>query len=597
MKRTLLFLTTIILTLAGCTSEEYVGDPSLHEANDTPPIQFDGGTEVITRAASNTSNTGTTPHKLGYQFKLYGVKSGATAGQNMQKVFMDYIAWYADNTANTTTSNSSGWEYVGDKDQTYGTGNVELLADQTIKYWDYSAKDYRFVAGSPVSAFEYTINSTTEPNTIETATIKGLAGHLEANATGTALTTNPVYVAKPQIVGPDHYKEAVTFEFVRQQAQVRVGIYETIPGYIISDIHFYTQDGTKSSNNNVILTSGTSGYFVGGTDGNGLGTIKYDWTTSPPTYTYTYDTEGESATVSSAQNWYGGAFVGSTEKRSSTAAIKATSSNEAIVSNLFGTDKDMDTRGFFTVLPTPSTTVAAPLLIKCDYTLKSTRDESFETIDVKGATAAIPAAFTKWMPNTMYTYLFKISDNTNGYTGEATQLGGLYPITFAATAIASGSMGTTTIVSTPSITTYQEGSVVDQEADDTVVPPVEAFHGIKYVTGKTIYATVAESDPESGNLGNLLELTQTEDANGYVAVYKLAEAKTEADLQGTTPTGTPMTIEIGNSAEDLENGSVTLLASKYLKFTPSTTGYYAIQHLTVPSEGPSFYTYKVVYVE
>ena len=592
-------MTTIILTLAGCSSEEYIGDPSLHEANDTPPIQFDGGTEVITRA---TSNTGTAPHKLDYQFKIYGVKSGATAGTDMQKVFVNYKVWHVDNSANTTTSNSSGWEYVGNTSTTYGSDNTPLDKEQTIKYWDYSAADYRFVAGSPVSAFEYTINSTTEPNTIETATIKGLAGHLEANATGTALTTNPVYVAKPQIVGPDHYKEAVTFEFVRQQAQVRVGIYETIPGYIISDIHFYTQDGTKSSNNNVILTSGTSGYFVGGTDGNGLGTIKYDWTTSPPSYTYTYDTEGESATVSSAQNWYGGAFVGSTEKRSSTAAIKATSSNEAIVSNLFGTDKDMDTRGFFTVLPTPSTTVAAPLLIKCDYTLKSTRDESFETIDVKGATAAIPAAFTKWMPNTMYTYLFKISDNTNGSTGQNKT--GLYPITFAAVESDGGSMGTTTVVSAPSITTYQEGSVVDQEADDTVVPPVEAFHGIKYVTGKPIYVTVADGTTED-HIGDLLPLNNTDATVGCIKVYSIGTTeKTEADMQVTAPAeSTAITPTF--SADAVTVGTATLPASEtegsyyYVAFTPTTAGYYVIQYLTEAASGsvPAVYTYKVVYVE
>lgn len=585
-------MTTIILTLAGCSSEEYIGDPSLHEANDTPPIQFDGGTEVITRA---TSNTGTTAQKLDGQFKIYGVKSGATAGSYMQKVFINYSVWYANNTANTTTSNSNNWEYVGDAG-THGT--VTLTSDQTIKFWDYSAADYRFVAGSPVGAFTYNITSTTEPTVhkIATATVTGLAGHYLANpitGEGTIpLVANPVYVAKPKIITSTHYREPVTFEFVRQQAQVRVGIYETIPGYIISDIHFYEQETTNGtsdwkasheSGNNVILTSGTSDYFVGATDGSG--TIAYDWTTSPPSYTYTYDTVGESATVSSAQNWYGGVF----KPTDTQAAVKATSSTDA---GLFGAynvadaDADMAANGFFTVLPTPTDTDPAPILIKCDYTLKSVEDDSNETIEVKGATAAIPAAFCKWAPNTMYTYLFKISDNTNGSTGQNKT--GLYPITFAAVESDGGSMGTTTVVSAPSITTYQDGSVTAT--------------GIKYVANKTIYATVA-----AGETGQLLPIKSSDQYSAKVFYLgntgtggSLAEAPTEADLQVTAPTG-EIQASLGTDAVTL--GTATLPASDehgsyYLTFTPANAGYYAIRY-QMSEDGAAIpvYVYKIVHVE
>ena len=582
-------LATVAILMAACASEDFVGDERLHEANENAPIRFDGEAEVITRA---TSNTGTTAHKLDGQFKIYGVKSGATAGSDMQKVFIDYIVWYADNSANTTTSNSNNWEYVGNTSVTYGSDNTALPKEQTIKYWDYSAADYRFVAGSPVSAFTFNNTSTTNPS-IATATISGLAGHLNANTSGPALATNPVYVAKPKIIASTYYRQPVIFDFVRQQSQVRVGIYETIPGYIISEIHFYEQETTSGtsdwkddheSGNNVILASKTSGYFAGGS---GVpGTITYDWTNL--SYTFTYDTG-----VTTVQNWYGGTFA----PTDNPAAIKATSSNDATVSNLFGTDYDMAANGFFTVLPTPTATEAAPILIKCDYTLKSIEDNSSETIEVKGATAAIPAAFCKWEPNMMYTYLFKISDNTNGSTGQG--ISGLFPITFAAVESEGGSMGTTTIVSTPSITTYQEGSVVDQEA----VGVTPAYHGIKYVTGKDIYVTVAAE-----GTGALLPMRTSGQYSAKVFYLgniggdpNLTEAPTEADLQLEAPTGTDLA-SLGENEATV--GSTTLPAkneddSYYLTFNPSNAGYYAIQYTVTAATDttPAVYVYKVVYVE
>lgn len=553
---------TAVMMMAACTSDDFVGDERLREANENAPIRLNGDAGAITRA---TQNAGTVAEMLDGRFKIYGTKSTNT---ETQKVFVNYEVWSAP--ANSSISNSSGWEYVG--------------SGQVIKYWDYGTVGYNFVAGAPVSAITYNINSST--NAIESAAVTGLAGHINANPTtgsGTAIVTNPVYLARPQIVLPADYAKPVTFEFVRQQARVRVGIYETIPGYIISDIHFYANgSSTAATENNVILTSGTTGYFVGGS---GVpGTITYDWTPSPPSYTYTYGSG-----VTTAQNWYGGAFVGSTEKTSAVAAVKATVSNEAIVANLFGSDKDMDANGFFTVLPMPSATVAAPILVKCDYTLKSVRDGSYETIEVKGATAAIPAAFSKWAPNTMYTYLFKISDNTNGYTGTTLQPDGFYPITFDAAAISSvGEMGTITTISIPSITTYQEGSVLSA--------------GIKYVTGKPVYATVADGDSESATHGQLLPLNSTADAVGCVKVFSLGEYPvSESELQVTAPTGTNMA-SLGTDKVTLVTTTLPAAdgsGSYYLTFTPATSGYYAIQYLTTaPSGGnPVAYTYKVVYVE
>lgn len=458
MKKYFIFAASA-LALASCSSDDFLGDNPGNVQNATTAINFGGDAGKITRA---TSNTGTPQKMLDGQFKVYGVKK---VNGNLSNVFPNYSVWYVE--GKNTKTNTNGWEYVGKKgDKNLGIGNVELKGphDQTIKYWDYSASEYNFVAGSPIDAFTYKISSTVDgtPNKIESATVTGIAGHIEANkidGTGTALVTNPVYIAAPVKVEKNKYQEPVTFTFKRQQSMVRVGFYETIPGYTITDIKFYEADATAPTGNNIILYSSTNDYFVGGS--NIEGTISYDWAAENPSYTFAYTNN-----LTKSKNWYAGELSG----------VHATTSSETNVATLYGTDKDMSETGYFTVLPTQVAT-ASPILIKCDYQLAA---ETGEVINVTGATAAIPAAFSKWEANTRYTYLFKISDNTNGTTGKPADNDpvGLFPITFKAmvTETLDGTEGTTTTVATPSITTYQDGSVVDKT--------------IEYKTGKPIYATV-----------------------------------------------------------------------------------------------------------
>lgn len=551
-----IFLAASALTLASCTSDDFLGNtPGSTPTSANSAINFGGDAGKITRA---TSNEGTPQQMLNGQFLVYGVKK--TNDEIFHNVFVNYSVW---DVKDKTTSNTNGWEYVGEQNTTnLGTGQISLKKAQTIKYWDYSASVYHFVAGSPIDAFKY--KTSTDPTTgtdIESATVTGLAGHIEANEAGQALVTNPVYVAAPVKVEKEAYQKPVKFTFIRQQSMVRVGIYETIPGYSITDIKFYaydTNDNTLkvSTGNNVILTSATDGYFVGGS--NLTGTITYDWKSTTPSYTYKY----EDTNHVKSKNWYAGML-----------STLATTSSEPTVDILYGIDKDMSTTGYFTVLPTPSATKASAILIKCDYTLTAD-DHSGETIKVTGATAAIPAAYSKWETNTRYTYLFKISENTNGTTGnpdDHNDPAGLYPITFNAvvTEMADKTQsGTITTVATPSITTYQAGSVVDNT--------------IKYVAKKKIDVTVTEST--SGTKKNL---STTGSAVGHITVYKFTDPITEAEVQVKGTTGVGVT--------EVTNGVV---ADNVYSFTPDGKGYYAIQYLTTAAaEGkPEAYTYKVVYV-
>lgn len=451
-KSSIMMLALFGTMLVGCTQSEYIGEALQQNGNE---IVFSGASGKMTRATSNTAAT--VAEKLAGQIKFYGVKK-TDATSTYADVFQNYILW---SQGGVTTSNPDGdWEYVG-VNMPYGTGygtdTQGTTGTQTIKYWDHSTDEYHFVAGSPVKAFTYALES----GEIKTATVTGIAGHLNPNNSGTAISTNPIYIADPVKVVKDNYNQDVEFNFTRQQSFVRVGLFETIPGYEITAIKFYEMDKagawTNTSSNNITLASAIENYFTGAT--NATATLTYEWGT--PSYEFEYS--GDENEMKQQNNWFGGKLEN---------GVPATTSTDAV----YGTDGDMvATTGYFTVIPTTSELDAAPLLVKCDYELTSV-DGSNEKINVTGATAAIPAAYTKWAPNTSYTYLFKISDNTNGTTGGDGDPEGLFPITFDAAVVevvdGTAQGGTVTTVSTPSITVYQNGNVVE--------------NGITYVEGDVV---------------------------------------------------------------------------------------------------------------
>jgi len=438
-------------TLASCMSDEFIGDTSLTNQTTDGAINFGGGTSKMTRADKTGGDAATL---LNSQMKVYGVKQNRTTAANYDKVFVDYSVKYnTDKVGNDEYNN--GWYYVGAE-----TG-------QTIKYWDWASADYHFAAGSPVANFTYALDGTT--GDIKTATVTGLGGRL-TDATSVASTTAAVYIADPKVVAKANYNNEVEFTFRSMQTKVRVGIYETIPGYKITGIQFYNNDATPAASNFITLNSATDNYFQGGSSV--TGTITYNWTT--PAYTFAYSTG-----LVSGKYWQGGEFA---------SGVPAINSAESTINNLYGAETDKDANGYFIVMPTPSATAAAALTLTCDYTLTSI-DGSTEVIEVKGATATIPSNYTKWEANKAYTYLFKISDNTNGTTGTVgTDPEGLYPITFDAVVVnvadANQNVGTETTVSTPSITVYQNGDVV--------------ANGITYVAGDvTLIAMNGTSDVTS----------------------------------------------------------------------------------------------------
>ena len=83
-----------------------------------------------------------------------------------------------------------------------------------------------------------------------------------------------------------------------------------------------------------------------------------------------------------------------------------------------------------------------------------------------------------------------------------------------------------------------------------------------------------------------MDLTSTENTNGYTVVYKFKDPITEAEAQVK---GIETGVKVTNTSLDT--------AKKLFTFTPDAEGYYVIQYLTIEENSSKVYTYKVVKVE
>ncbi|MBR2113083.1 MAG: hypothetical protein IJ929_00220 [Prevotella sp.] len=134
-------------------------------------------------------------------FKVWGYKT-MSDGTTLQTVFPGYTVNYVS-AAHSTTTNSNGWEYVN---QGHG--------EQTIKYWDWSVRNYRFFGVAPATAIQ--------PANV-TETIEEVKISIQADATTDA---NNYYSRLWYSDGTQEYPnrqfgQPVQLEFVKPVARVR----------------------------------------------------------------------------------------------------------------------------------------------------------------------------------------------------------------------------------------------------------------------------------------------------------------------------------------------------------------------------------------
>lgn len=574
-----IFLAASVLTLASCSSDDFLGDTPGNVQSNTSAINFDGGAGKITRTTQIGADAAKT---LGSHFVVFGDK---TTGSTTHTVYDHYdVKWIGKDAA--TQSNQKGWEYVGlapNKNSGLPTG-----AKQTIKYWDYSASEYNFAAFSLGN-----LTSTTENNPYEkqvkydanTESGKVKISKIKQNATeytieGSAEDIAKLYISDRVTVkleGTTPYQNAVQFNFRALKSQVRMGIFEIIPGYSVKDVKFYSSNTSTPATEIPSLYATTNSIPAG----EGKATV---------TFGASGATDYNKAKVEwKAQNNVENIKFGALSKKKEEAKEEAGTTYIGRTAN----DASLPTN-YTTVIP--STGIGA-LTLKVDYTLVST-DGSNEEIKVTGATATVPSEYTQWQPNYSYTYIFKISDKTNGSTGGDTA--GLYPIVFDAivTETETGKQETITTDETPSITTYAKDAINNEyKTDNNIYVSVSGTNG----TSEKLYKEITPEEGQTVSYKYYAKLYKLSVAEG--TTKSLTEAEAEAILKNNnTLGGKTLTEEQKNTAEVFDSRFVDKIEAKdavdgvevkgnFFKFTPKAEGTYVFAY-----ENGNIKSYKVIKV-
>ena len=454
------------LALASCSSDDFLGEIQGNEQNGaTSAINFGGDTGKITRA---TTEGNAAAELLENNFVVVGFKGSKTDEANNETYAFDHYNVNFGGSAFSTESNRAGWEYVNQDMKVKGTDPEKSLAQnatqQTIKYWDHSCASYDFIAfsmGKKDAASKYAT-----PTSVDKANLKSAAYTL----TGNVNTLSECYISDMKTVTePNYDKTPVSMSFRHLASKVRMALFEIVPGYVISDVKFYDATSTTA-------TANPEGTLIGNFNNSGTLTVFFPTTGTKHAAEKDYNKAHVSFSASTDPGEVGvlnfkkfGTVKYGNQAEGTIPEGSTYLSQNAATPSYCGD-------GYQNVLPSEGK--ASAITLRIDYKLTSV-DGSNETINVKGATATVPAQYTEWKSGYAYTYIFKISQDTNGSTGGTST--GLTAISFDAVVVddeANGLQETITTVSDNSFTTYGY-------KDNKVTT-----NGNEYVNGTDIYATV-----------------------------------------------------------------------------------------------------------
>lgn len=566
------------LALASCSSDDFLGEIQGNEQNGaTSAINFGGDTGKITRA---TTKGNAAADLLENNFVVVGFKGSKTdAANNEVYAFDHYNVNFKDGSAFSTESNRAGWEYVN-QDMTVNGADKSLAqsaSQQTIKYWDHSCASYDFIAfsmGKKDAASKYAT-----PTHVDKANLATAAYTL----TGDVNTLSECYISDMKTVTePNYNKTPVSMSFRHLASKVRMALFEIVPGYVISDVKFYTDTTSPTTDN-------TEGTLIGEFNNSGTLTVYFPKTGTVNAEDKDYNkahvrftkstTAGEVGVLDSKK--FGAVKYNNQAEGTISEGSTYLSQNAATPSYCGDKDKDY----YQNVLPSEGKPSAITLRI--DYKLTSV-DGTNETINVKGATATVPAEYTEWKSGYAYTYIFKISQDTNGSTGGSST--GLTAISFDAVVVddeANGLQETITTVSDNSFTTYGY-------KDNKVTT-----NGNEYVNGTDIYATVYV--PAAGETAAktvapqklytvTLEDGATQTINEASVANALVNGKKGTDAKTWTVTdyaGKDMVVTetegVATTVDTVPAGPGYTLKVKALKWTgvvtdPAKETYYAVEY-------------------
>ena len=139
-----LMMTTVVICSCERDVQQDVPEPVPVPETGTPIVFMSevANEQSVTRATTPLKNYQTTFQVWGFKNYSYNGNENENQNQNgngngsfgdVQTVFPGYTVKYWENSQASTTTNSVGWEYI-----------LASYPDQSIKFWDWAAKAYRF---------------------------------------------------------------------------------------------------------------------------------------------------------------------------------------------------------------------------------------------------------------------------------------------------------------------------------------------------------------------------------------------------------------------------------------------------------------------
>lgn len=372
-----------LFAFVACTSDED------GNSDNRLPITFSCSEDGVTRAEVSLS-------EFISDFKVYGINGDISGSGNAatftkkNTVFPDYQVWHTENLANTTSTNTANWEYVGIVEGASGS------EEQTIKYWDEKRDGHYFWAIGDFSksgGYDYTESTLPDPHVIEVENITQVDVQDDSKC---------LYFTKPKYVPKSKYGQPVTLTFLRYCSRVRIGFYEDITQsggdkrYKVVGVDFYrvNDDGTFNTNELPTTNVCLRGNFVN------EGKVRLTYTNASFKGGDNIDNvTTETVPVENGTSKY--MDFGVLNIAGTQSGALPTSSSEALFTTNNGSQ-------YTNVLPYNNT---EGLTLQCDILVRNQNESQFTQQNVL---ASIPAHYTNWQPNQSYTYIFKIVTTPDG---------------------------------------------------------------------------------------------------------------------------------------------------------------------------------------